>query len=625
MRSLCELVVPGCERVGRRGLRRRAAGADARRRARGRARGLRGAGRLRRGRRGGAARAPVHRRVRAGARVGVRGVLQRLRGARAPPARARRRRSTSASRWPTASTRTGRIWGWGHEAERFDVVVVGSGAGGGLVAGEVADSGASVLLLEAGPHRTAADFTRWEAHANHDIWFAPTLVEPRAEGAPPLVVIRGRCVGGTSTVNTKVALRPSDQDYAKWHAAAGLVGRGRRPVLRRRHGAPLRARRGAARGAGAVRLADSASTRWPRALQAHGRRAGAGHVLHGRQLHALRLLPAGVPDQRRQELDERLHPSAVGGGAADAARRVHGDAGASSRTADRARRRPAWSTSTPDGQCARRRGRASSWWPPGRWAPRTCCCARASARRPAARPARSSSAATSAGTRRGSSCGLFDEPQDAHRVYPISAHCMKFQSDDDGGFIVEAATIQDPIGFSVMLCDEDGVPMWGRRAERDGAPVPVLQRAADDGHRPEQRHGLDRRGRPRPLLVRVQRGRARARRGLVAVRPRGAAGRRRPARAARRASRSTHVQGGCRMGSDPERSVVDAHGESHDVRRLFVGDSSVVPTHAVGQPVADDHVAGQPAGRVSGRRRARLLRGRRAGLRVRVRVRSGPQ
>jgi choline dehydrogenase-like flavoprotein len=40
---------------------------------------------------------------------------------------------------------------------------------------------------------------------------------------------------------------------------------------------------------------------------------------------------------------------------------------------------------------------------------------------------------------------------------------------------------------------------------------------------------------------------------------------------------STHVQGGCRMGSDPARSVIDAHGESHDVRRLFVGDGSAVP------------------------------------------------
>ena len=31
------------------------------------------------------------------------------------------------------------------------------------------------------------------------------------------------------------------------------------------------------------------------------------------------------------------------------------------------------------------------------------------------------------------------------------------------------------------------------------------------------------------------------------------------------------------MGSDPERSVVDEHGQSHDVRGLFVGDSSAVP------------------------------------------------
>src|SRR6202012_1974629 len=47
--------------------------------------------------------------------------------------------------------------------------------------------------------------------------------------------------------------------------------------------------------------------------------------------------------------------------------------------------------------------------------------------------------------------GLFDEPQDAHRVYPISAHCMTFQSDADGGFIVEAATIPDPIELSVRF------------------------------------------------------------------------------------------------------------------------------------------------------------------------------
>ena len=31
------------------------------------------------------------------------------------------------------------------------------------------------------------------------------------------------------------------------------------------------------------------------------------------------------------------------------------------------------------------------------------------------------------------------------------------------------------------------------------------------------------------------------------------------------------------MGNDPARSVVDRNGESHDVKRLFVGDGSVIP------------------------------------------------
>jgi choline dehydrogenase-like flavoprotein len=40
---------------------------------------------------------------------------------------------------------------------------------------------------------------------------------------------------------------------------------------------------------------------------------------------------------------------------------------------------------------------------------------------------------------------------------------------------------------------------------------------------------------------------------------------------------TTHVQGTCRMGSDPERSVVDADGQSWDVKGLYVGDGSLVP------------------------------------------------
>ena len=41
---------------------------------------------------------------------------------------------------------------------------------------------------------------------------------------------------------------------------------------------------------------------------------------------------------------------------------------------------------------------------------------------------------------------------------------------------------------------------------------------------------------------------------------------------------SHHVQGSCRMGSDPERSVVDSHNQMHDVQGLYVMDGSVIPS-----------------------------------------------
>ena len=114
-------------------------------------------------------------------------------------------------------------------SERFDVVVVGSGAGGGIVAGELAEYGRRVLLLECGPHQTAADFTRWEAKATYELFWPIrfALIDGGAGGA--VAMLGGRCVGGSTTVNTKVALRAHAKDLVKWHAASGLVGDGGAP------------------------------------------------------------------------------------------------------------------------------------------------------------------------------------------------------------------------------------------------------------------------------------------------------------------------------------------------------------------------------------------------------------
>src|SRR5581483_120607 len=47
---------------------------------------------------------------------------------------------------------------------------------------------------------------------------------------------------------------------------------------------------------------------------------------------------------------------------------------------------------------------------------------------------------------------------------------------------------------------------------------------------------------------------------------------------------SAHVMGGCGMGSDPERSVVDGRGTHHQVGNLSVFDGSVFPTSIGANP-----------------------------------------
>lgn len=52
------------------------------------------------------------------------------------------------------------------ETEVVDFVVVGSGSAGGIIAKELSTKGFSVVVLEQGPHRTAADFTHDEIDVN---------------------------------------------------------------------------------------------------------------------------------------------------------------------------------------------------------------------------------------------------------------------------------------------------------------------------------------------------------------------------------------------------------------------------------------------------------------------------
>ncbi len=112
-----------------------------------------------------------------------------------------------------------------------EVVVVGSGAGGGVVAGELAAAGRDVVVIEKGPYLDRPDFDGLELAAMERMYEQRATLTTH-DGA--VGVLAGSCVGGGTTINWAGSFRTPDAILGQWaerHDAPHFTGPGFRESL----------------------------------------------------------------------------------------------------------------------------------------------------------------------------------------------------------------------------------------------------------------------------------------------------------------------------------------------------------------------------------------------------------
>jgi choline dehydrogenase-like flavoprotein len=101
-------------------------------------------------------------------------------------------------------------------------VVVGSGPGGGLVARSLAEQGASVIVVEAGPWVRIQQYSRDIGETFARYFWEGGLRASR--GNTPMPSLQGRCLGGGSVFNSAICMRIPDWGAARWRDEHGIEG-----------------------------------------------------------------------------------------------------------------------------------------------------------------------------------------------------------------------------------------------------------------------------------------------------------------------------------------------------------------------------------------------------------------
>jgi len=102
-----------------------------------------------------------------------------------------------------------------------DVVIVGSGAGGGVTAEILALAGLGVVIVEEGALRSSRDFKMREAEAYPSLYQESAARQTADKGVK---ILQGRTVGGSTTVNWTSSFRTPAPTLDYWRSQFGLEG-----------------------------------------------------------------------------------------------------------------------------------------------------------------------------------------------------------------------------------------------------------------------------------------------------------------------------------------------------------------------------------------------------------------